>query len=52
MLSARGIHRVLEVYCQASGQRVNFQKYGIYFIPKTSARLRYTIQETLGIAER
>jgi len=49
--NARDFRRVVEHYCYASGQRVNFQKSGVYFGPKISSTLRSRIIHMLGIQE-
>lgn len=47
---ATKLRRILDTYCNASGQRINNDKSSILFSPNTSQELRHEVQTRLGIS--
>lgn len=46
------IRDVLHKYSRASGQKINFHKYALYFLPNCFTSMRTNIKNCLGIKEK
>lgn len=49
--AARNIHILLQEYCVASSQKINYHKYFVFFSPNISSELKNKIIDILGILE-